>query len=206
MPTSKEDFSRFCRLLYERHLVTGFGGNAAVRSGDVIYVTPSGYSLRDMCAEVIVAVDPDGSVLGEGISTKDVHAHVGIMRARPEINVVCHAHGASLIALSTIVEPGPDVLPPITPGFVYFAHPLPMIPFMIPGTEEYARAAVEWFSDPTRRALLLQNHGLLSVGKTFEEALNVAEEIDEAAKVYLLTKGEGRIISEEAVGKIKNIP
>jgi ribulose-5-phosphate 4-epimerase/fuculose-1-phosphate aldolase len=205
-PVSKEDFSLFCRLLYERHLVTGFGGNASVRAEDKILITPSGYSLRDMKSGLVVTLQNDGRVLEGGPPTKDVEVHLGILRTRPDINVVSHVHGAFIIAASTLLDTGPDSLPPITPGFAYFAHPLAMIPFMVPGTKELANATTEQFSNCSCRALLLQNHGLVTIGENFEEAVNVAEEIDEAARIYLLTKGKSRVISEENVRNIKNLP
>ena len=204
-PVSKEDFSLFCRLLYERHLVTGFGGNASVRVGDKILITPSGCSLRDMNPEMVVTVNKEGRVLKGGTPTKDVEVHLGILHARPDINVVCHVHGAFIIATSTLIEPGPDVLPALTPGFVFFARPLTMIPFMAPGTKELARAVTEQFSNASCRALLLQNHGLVTVGENFEEAVNVAEEVDEAARIYILTNGKGEDISEDNVRKIKGL-
>jgi ribulose-5-phosphate 4-epimerase/fuculose-1-phosphate aldolase len=200
---SKEDFCLFCRLLYDRHLVTGVGGNVSARIGDKFFITPSGHSLRGVNPNLLVTLDKKGRVLDGSVPTKDMEVHMGILGIRPDINVVCHVHGAFIIAASALMEPGPDVLPPITPGFAYFAYPLTMVPFRVPGTGEFAKAAIEQFSDPTCRALLLQNHGLLAVGKNFEEAVNVAEEIDEAARIYLMTGGKGKAISSEDVRKIK---
>jgi ribulose-5-phosphate 4-epimerase/fuculose-1-phosphate aldolase len=205
-PVSKEDFCRFCRLLYERDLVTGVGGNASVRVGEKIFITPSGYSLRALKPDMIVTLDGQGKVLEGPAPTKDVSAHLGILAARPESNVICHVHGAFIIAVSTLLTPGPNALPPLTPGFAYFAHPLTMIPFMVPGTEAFAKAASREFSNPACRALLLQNHGLLSIGEDFEEAINIAEEIDEAARVFLLTNGKAKGIPEEMVHLIKKGP
>lgn len=200
---SKEDFCLFCRLLYDRHLVTGVGGNVSARIGDKFFITPSGHSLRGLNPNLVVTLGKKGRVLEGAVPTKDVEVHMGILDIRPDINVVCHVHGAFIIAASALMEPGPDVLPPITPGFAYFAHPLTMVPFRVPGTEEFAKAATEQFSHPTCRALLLQNHGLVAVGENFEEAVNIAEEIDEAARIYLMTDGKAKAISLEDVRKIK---
>ncbi|UCF57027.1 MAG: class II aldolase/adducin family protein [Deltaproteobacteria bacterium] len=200
---SKEDFCLFCRLLYDRHLVTGVGGNVSVRVGDKIFITPSGFSLRGLRPDMVVTVDEEGRVLEGDIPTKDVGVHLGILGIRPDTNVVCHVHGAFIIAASALMDPGPDALPPLAPGFAYFAHPLTMIAFMVPGTKEFAKATIEQFSNSTCRALLLQNHGLVTVGGNFEEALNIAEEIDEAARIYLLTNGRAQAISVENVRKIK---
>ena len=202
-PVSKEDFCFFCRTLYDRHLVTGVGGNLSIRVGEEIFITPSGYSLGDMVPDIVITMNGEGRVLEEGNPTKDVEVHLGIFSERPDVNVVCHAHGAFIIAVTTLLDPGSDSLPPITPGFVYFAYPLAMIPFMVPGSKEFAKAATNQFSESRCSALLLQNHGLITVGENFQEALNIAEEIDEAARIYLLTDGRASIISEKDLRGIK---
>lgn len=138
-----------------------------------------------------------------GVPTKELGLHLGILGARSEINAVCHAHGAYIIAATILMEPGPDSLPPITPGLVCFAHPLPMIPFKVPGTESFFEAASRPFIESHCRAVLLQNHGVVTVGKDFWEAINMAEEIDEAAKIFVLTQGSRRWIPEEDTAKIK---
>jgi len=136
-PVSKEDFCFFCRTLYDRHLVTGVGGNLSIRVGEEIFITPSGYSLGDMVPDIVITMNGEGRVLEGGNPTKDVEVHLGVFSERPDVNVVCHAHGACIIAVTTLLDPGPDSLPPITPGFVYFAYPLAMIPFMVPGSKEF---------------------------------------------------------------------
>ncbi|MGD8227627.1 MAG: class II aldolase/adducin family protein [Desulfobacteraceae bacterium] len=203
---SKEEFCFFCRLLYDRHLVTGVGGNVSARIGSRFFVTPSGYSLRALSPEMVVTLDQKERVLEGGVPTKDVGMHMGVLGIRPRINVVCHVHGAFIIAVSVLMDPGPDTLPPITPGFAYFAHPLRMVSFNVPGTKDFESAAIEQFSHPECRALLLQNHGLVTTGESLEEAINMAEEIDEAARIYLMTNGKAKGISVEDVRKIKRSP
>ncbi len=199
----KKNFCGSCRLLYERHLVSGVGGNISARAGDNIFLTPSGYSLRDVEPDVVVKVNNSGEVLEGGTPTKDAGMHLGILRAKPSVNVVCHVHGAYIVAATTILEPGPDTLPPLTPGFVFYAYPLPMIPFLVPGTEILAQSVIRELSNEKCRALFLQNHGLVTVGKDFQEALNVAEEIDEAARIFVLTGGRAKAISQEYFARLR---
>jgi ribulose-5-phosphate 4-epimerase/fuculose-1-phosphate aldolase len=200
---TREEFCRFCRLLYERHLVSGVGGNISARAHEGIFVTPSGFSLRDVEPENVVLMQDDGKVMEGGTPTKDRGMHLNILNSRPDINVVCHAHGAYIIAASAMMEPGMDTLSPLTPGFVYLAHPLEMLPFMVPGTKELARRVSEAFGREGSRALLLQNHGLVSVGRDFEEAVNIAEEVDEAARIFVLTGGKAGAIPAGDLEKIK---
>jgi ribulose-5-phosphate 4-epimerase/fuculose-1-phosphate aldolase len=200
-----EVFIDFCRLLYKRDLVTGVGGNVAMRYGEKILVTPSGYALRDMTVDDIVTIDNDGNVVsGKGKPSKEFAIHHGIFQLRPEVNVVCHVHGSHIIAASAMLTPGNNSLPSLTPGFVYFAYPMPMLPFLVPGTSKLADKACNEFRDNKKPALLLQNHGLITVGQTPAQALNIAEEINEAATIYVLSNGKANYISEEFFKDIKD--
>ena len=202
---SKEEFCRFCHLLYERHLAAGVGGNIAARSGNRVLLTPTDYSLRDLHPDTVSVVNEKGLLMEGDKPTKEANMHLRILRERPDINVVFHLHGPHIIAASTMFEPGPSTLPAITPGFVYYAYPLSLLPFMVPGTGDLATAVTQELSGKGAYAVLLKNHGLITVGKSFEEALNIAEEIDEAARVYVLTGGKAPPIPAENIDKIKSL-
>ena len=201
----KKEFSDFCNSLYNRNLVCGVGGNVSVRLNDKVFVTPSGYSLGEITPDAVVSVNMDCKVLNGDTPSKEIGMHLRIYKVRSDVNTVCHVHGASLIAFSTLITPGKDVLPPITPGFVYLAHPLAMLPFIMPGSEKLSEAVKEIFSSSNCGALLLQNHGLVTTGKSFQEAINIAEEIDEAVNIWLLTKGKGEVIPDDGVTDIKRL-
>ncbi len=201
----REDFCRFCHLLYERHLAAGVGGNVAARCGTRIWLTPTGRSLRDVQPENITVVDAHGVLIQGNMPTKEANMHLAVLRARPDINVVFHVHGAYIIAASILLDPGASSLPALTPGFVYYAFPLPMISFMVPGSPDLAAGVTEALSEQGASAVLLQNHGLVTVGKDFREALDIAEEIDEAARVYVLTGGKAPPIAREHIDSIKSL-
>jgi len=199
---TRESFAAFCRLLYERHLVTGVGGNVAARSGDGVLVTPSGFSLRDVTSGDVIRVAEGETLRNDLVPSKELDMHLGILKARPEVNVVVHAHGTWIIAASTMAEPGPTSIPAVTPGFAFFAYPLPLVEFHVPGSPELAEAVRKAFSDGELKALLLQNHGLITVGATMAEALNIAEEVDEAAMVHVLAGGKSTTIPEHLIDKL----
>lgn len=203
IPTPDE-FCRFCRLIYDRRLATGSGGNVAARCGAVVWLTPGGCSLRDVTPERIAVVDMEGNPLPGANPTKEAGMHLRVLRARPDIQVVLHAHGPAIIAASLLLEPGPSSIPPVTPGFVFHAFPLPMLPFMVPGSPGLASAVGEALSGRGSRAVLLQNHGLVTVGRDFHEALDIAEEVDEAARIFLLSGGRGPILSKEHIEEIQS--
>jgi 3-dehydro-4-phosphotetronate decarboxylase len=197
-----EEFCGYCRRLYDRHLVSGVGGNLSLRSGRLIYLTPSGYSLGDVGPEKVVVFRNGRTTPPEVQPTRDADMHLRILKSRRDIHAVCHIHSAPIVAVSTVLEPGPQSLPALTPGFVYLAHPLPLLPFMVPGSEHLSKAVEETFSGKSLRAVLLQNHGLVTLGRDFHEAINIAEEIHEAAQVYLLTRGAAHLIPQGDLDKI----
>ena len=169
----------------------------AARLAEEVFLTPSGYSLRDVQPHMVAVLSNKGDVLEGMPPTKDADMHLNVLHTRADVNVVCHVHGAFIIAASALMKPGSNSLPPLTPGFVHFAYPLPMIPFMVPGSDELAHTVAKALSFKERRAVLLQNHGLVTLGKDFEEALNIAEEIDEAARIMVLTAGKASTIPLE---------
>ena len=63
----------------------------------------------------------------------------------------------------------------------------------------------EHFAGSETPALLLQNHGLITIGKNFQTAINIAEEIDEVARIWLLTKGRAGVIPKAEVDRIKSL-
>ncbi len=174
----------------------------AARMGRRIITTPSGYSLRDVVPETVVTVDEQGRIVEGPRPTKDLDMHLKVLNARPDINVVCHTHGTDTVAASTMLKPGPNTLPPLTPGFVYYAHPLPMLPFLVPGSEPLAEAVVKGICKGKGRALLLQNHGLVTLGRDLRQAVNIAEEIEEAARIFVITGGKAAAIPHDKLERI----
>lgn len=188
--SKKKAFCSWCRVVYDRGLVSGAGGNLSSRMGEMVLMTPTGRSLRDMTPATVVEMDIAGVVKLGGRPTREALMHLEILRRRPDINVVCHLHGAYIIAAGIMLKPGATSIPPITPGFTYAAYPLRLIPFLVPGSEELSVAVAEAISSSGRSAVLLQSHGLVTVGSDYAETVNIAEEIEEAAKIYVLTRGK----------------
>ena len=204
-PVSEETFSRFCRLLYERRLVSGVGGNVAARTGEhFAFLSPSGFSLRTVKPGLLSVVRLSGELVSGPQPTKDAELHLKVLRARSDVHVVFHVHGAHIVAATTMIEPGADTIPPLTPGFVYFAYPLPMLPYYTPGSDELSETVASALSTPGQKAVLLQNHGLVTAGKDFEEAFNVAEEVEEAARVFVLTGGKSKPIPSHKIEEIRS--
>jgi ribulose-5-phosphate 4-epimerase/fuculose-1-phosphate aldolase len=142
----------------------------------------------------VLFIDAEGRVAGDGRPSKELAMHRGVLAARPDVNVVCHVHGSFITAVTTLYDAGDDTLPPLCPGHVYYAWPLPMLPYHIPGAATLAEAVAKAYEDTNLLALLLKNHGLITVGTTLADAVNVAEEVDEAAMIWIHTQGRAKLL------------
>ncbi len=201
----KSEFCEACRIIYARRLVAGAGGNLSWRISNGILLTPSGHSLRDITPDSVILVNSKGEASSGLKPTREANMHVQVLEARRDINVICHVHSPAIIAVTSFFKPGANTMPPITPSFSYYAYPLPMIPYLPPGSQALAGAVTEVLNNSEIRAVLLQYHGLVAVGDNLKEAINISEEIEEAAQVFLLSQGKAGCLTEKQVKELKNI-
>lgn len=170
-------------------LNTGTAGNAAVRTPKGMLVTPSGVRYADMKPADIAALDLDGAPLGRASRrppSSEWRLHAAILRARPEFDAVLHAHAPHVAALSACRKG--------IPAFHYTVAvaggaDIRCAPYATFGTARLAANAVKALSG--RSACLLANHGLIACGKTLEDALELAEEVENLARQYLLALSAG---------------
>ena len=97
-----------------------------------------------------------------------------------------HLHSTQATAVACLPDVNQDnPIPPLTPYFVMrVGRRMPVIPYYRPGDpamEPTINAAARH-----ARAVLLANHGPVVSGKTLTDAVYAAEELEEAAKLFLL--------------------
>lgn len=187
-----KELVHFCRLCYDRGLAAGSGGNLSVRApgADVILVTASGVSLRDVSLQNIVAVRPDGSVVEApaGLKpSKEIGFHLEVFRARPKVNAVIHVHPAHVIVFASRGTP----IPLVTISSILKLKQGPIVPDDPPGSRELrdhvAQAAAE--AGPEVSILLMARHGLVAFGPSLGAAFDDAQLAAETARVALLMEG-----------------
>jgi 3-dehydro-4-phosphotetronate decarboxylase len=119
-----------------------------------------------------------------------VFMHRAVLGARPEAGAVVHLHSTHATAISCLVPSG-DAAPPIPPLTPYFVmrvgRHLPVLPYSRPGDPAMEGAIAE--AARGARALLLGNHGPVVSGKTLDDAVWAAEELEEAARLALMLRG-----------------
>jgi len=176
------------RSLFERGMTSGSSGNISVRLEDGIIATPTNSCLGFLDADRLAKLSISGHHMSGDAATKEMPLHLAFYRNRPKCRAVVHLHSSYATALSCLEDTDTkNAISPITPYVVMRAGQVPVVPYRRPGSadagELVARAAVE------HSAVLIANHGPIATGDDLASAVFAIEEIEEAAKLVLLTKG-----------------
>lgn len=185
----REEIVTVGRTLYERGLSPGTSGNLSVRTDDGFLMTPTNSSLGSL--DALSVLDASGDHVDGPAPTKEVWLHLAMYDARPEARAVVHLHSTYAVAAACLdgVDED-DVLPAITPYYVMRVGRLPLVPYGRPGDASLADVVRE--RARLGHALLLANHGPVVAAPTLAQAAAAAEELEETAKLVLLTHGMPR--------------
>ncbi len=186
----REAICRFGQLLHRRGYAHGSTGNISVRLVDGILITPTNSCMGLLDPERISKVAPDGTLVSGDKPSKEVFMHRAVLGSRPEAGAVVHLHSTHATAISCLAVPGDPAppIPPLTPYFVMrVGRSLPVLPYSRPGDPAMEPAIAE--AAKGARAMLLGNHGPVVSGRTLDDAVWAAEELEEAARLALMLRG-----------------
>lgn len=186
------------RAVVAAGLSPGSSGNISVRAADgSILITPGGSSLGALDPDRISVVSAEGDWLSGDKPSKEVALHLALYRKNPGHHAVVHVHSAHAVAASC-VQPWSEssALPPITPYFVMRAGQTPLVPYRAPGSAELGELLLA-IGFPFASALL-QNHGQVTSAPTLGDAIDAAVEVEEAARITLITAGQQRRLLSDA--------
>jgi len=200
----REELVKYGRLLIEKGLVVAAGGNISARLGDLMYIKPSGFAFDELEAEQYVGcrIDTGEKVDGDLKPSCEYLAHAACYRAREDIGAVVHAHPPMTLALANA---GKEIRP-LTPDFVaYLGGRVAHIPFILPAGPELAAAVGEQIR--SHNAVVMQNHGALTVGRNLREAYYRMLVLEDAATsiVASFSIGQPRFLTEQEVEAIANM-
>jgi L-fuculose-phosphate aldolase len=179
----RADIVEVGRRLYLKGLVAGNEGNVSVRAGDRLYVTPGGACKGFLKPEDVVATDLDGRALAGARATSEILMHVAVYRQRPDVRAVVHAHPptATGFAVAGIPLDRPMLAEPVVT-----LGPVPVVPFGTPSTPDLADQVAG--AIVSAHALLLANHGGLTVGETIWRAWERMETLEQFARIALVAR------------------
>jgi len=170
-------------------LVTVTWGNVSARDPDTGYIaiTPSGMDYDAIGPEDIVILDPSGNVIdGTRKPSSETPMHLYIYKHRPEAYAVVHTHSPYATAVGVVEGEIPLIIGELANAV---GGSVKTAPFAPEGTEELGRAAVEGMEG--RAAVLLRNHGVVTLGPTLRDAFFNAVVVEDAAKILYLSRTMG---------------
>jgi L-fuculose-phosphate aldolase len=175
---ARREIARYAGLVWGRGLVAGSSGNISIRLGDgTVVATPTGRSLRAVAPDELVAVDPAGLPLDpRRRPTSELLLHLAAYRARPEIKCVIHVHPAYCVAWSKCGT----LFPLDTVGAMESLGAIAFTRFARSGSQELADRCAGAFRDGND-TVVMERHGISSVGTTLEEAFVRADLAEQTA-------------------------
>lgn len=168
------------KTMYARGLVEGTAGNVSGRVDDgTVVVTPSSLGYQEMTLDDLVIVDLDGTaVAGTRAATSEKGVHLATLAAYPEVGGVvhCHARHASMFAVAH--QPIPAAIDEFV---VYIGGDVPVGEYQPSGSDALSAEVARHLVD--RSAMLMANHGLVTIGKSVDAALHSALVVEHNAQI-----------------------
>jgi L-fuculose-phosphate aldolase len=170
-------------VCYARHLMTSNDGNISTRLDNKrVLITPSGISKGRMQAEDLLVIDIEGNVVSSKAGYRpstETPMHLEVYRQRADVRAVIHAHPVFATALTVAGFGFPaDILPEV----LLTLGEVPVSAYATPSSHEDAEAIRPLIG--AHDAILLRQHGSLTVGKDLEEALIHLERLEHVAEVF----------------------
>lgn len=181
----KKEVAYFMRRLYKKNLTTTSGGNISYKfDDDIVLISPSELDKARIKGKHTGVITMGGKSLTPDIKFSiEANMHLSIYKKRPDIKAIIHAH------------------PPVSTSFTamnrsincrlisesYFILGTPQVAeYALMGTEPLANIVSE--KAINTNVILMQNHGIICLGKSLLEAFNKIEILEAAAKMTLITE------------------
>jgi L-fuculose-phosphate aldolase len=177
-----------CCAMNASGLSLGKSGNASLRWGEGLLITPTGRAYDRLQPEDIVFLEADGHCPpGQLLPSSEWRFHCDILRSRPDTNAVVHAHSTYATALACLGEG--------IPAFHYMVavaggDDIPCADYATFGTPELSENLLR--SLQGRRACLMANHGQVATGPTLADAYALALEVENLARQFTLARSLGQ--------------
>jgi L-ribulose-5-phosphate 4-epimerase len=178
-------------------LVVWTAGNVSARvPGEELFVIkPSGVSYDELTPDSMIVCDLDGNVVDGAYSpSSDTAAHAYVYRAMPDVGGVVHTHSTYATAWAARGEAIPCVLTAMADEF---GGEIPVGPFALIGSDDIGRGIVDTLRAHRSRAILMQNHGVFTIGPDATAAVKAAVMCEDAARTVHLARALGEPLKIE---------
>ncbi len=172
----------------EGGLIVGSIGNISVRAPDgTIAISSRSSYLGRLTPGDIVLLNADGSIKeGSAEPSSEHRMHVEVYTTRQDVHAVVHTHSPHASAYAFLRRP----FHPVNPEAQYVLGTVPIVPFVPSGTQALAMAVAQEFGKGVS-VVLMERHGVVTVGPDISRALNLAEMVEEVARITYLIDSIG---------------
>lgn len=205
---TREQVAALHSELTRNGLVVWTGGNVSGRvpGEDLFVIKPSGVDYDDLSPENMILCTLDGEVVPGSLGSdrspsSDTAAHAYVYRNLPEVGGVVHTHSTYATAWAARAEPIPCV---ITAMADEFGGDIPVGPFAIIGDDSIGRGIVATLAGHRSRAVLMQNHGVFTIGRDARDAVKAAVMTEDVARTVHIARQAGPLvpIPSEAIDRL----
>ena len=172
-------------------LVVWTAGNVSARvpGRELLVIKPSGVSYDELTPESMVITDFEGRLVeGDHAPSSDTAAHAYVYKHLPQVNGQVHTHSTYATAWAARGEPIPCVL---TMMGDEFGGEIPVGPFALIGDDSIGRGIVETLQSHRSTAVLMQNHGVFTIGTSAKAAVKSAVLCEEVARTVHISRQLG---------------
>lgn len=196
----RESIIAACLEMNRSGLNQGTSGNISLRWKDGLLITPTSLPYDQMAPDDIVFLGMDGRTEGQNQPSSEWRFHRDIMKAKPEVAAIVHAHPiyATIIAIMGLEIPPLHYMVAVAGGST-----IPCAPYATFGTAELSEHAVAALKG--RTACLLEHHGMIATGPTLDKALWLAVEVETLARQFhgCLQIGGPRLLPIEEIETVR---
>lgn len=200
----RKEIVKIIALLYQKGLITPTGGNVSARplASGHFWITPSGLFKGELRARDLAKVDLKGKVsFGRLKPSMETPLHSKIYSTRDDVHAIIHAHSPVTLGVALAgIE-----IKPITPESVLFVGKVPIVQFEAPGSEDLADRVAETLK--SHQVAVMQNHGVVAVGRNMVQALNRLEVVESTARIMTAAHiwGGNPTLSPDQLEKLKHL-
>jgi L-fuculose-phosphate aldolase len=188
---AKQQVIQITNELFSIGLMTATGGNVSALANEegTIWITPSRMYKGGLTEADLVRIDRDGNMVeGERTPSVEWQMHFSSYDARAGSTGAIHTHAPIATAFGITNQ----TFPPINTDAIFLRDTV-TVPWFMPGSKDLADAVGKALEKS--KGCILQNHGLMTVGKDLRDAATRAMVLEETAKIVLYVRQFGGEVS-----------
>lgn len=203
MALIRQELARYGKMIEQRGLTAGAGGNLSARDGRLVWAKPSGFSMAEVKGTDICCVELESGrqIEGRHRPTSELLMHLAIYRRRADVNVVFHTHSPFASGLISAKQE----IRPMFAEVVGDLGNIASVPYLKTSTQELADAVAQ--AAERADTIFMNKHGVVCLGKSMRQAYFRCCVAEDAAKAYAAAAlaGTPEFLSEREIAELHSL-